>query len=42
VLGFTAQKEYYRKTSRPNEMWATDGAYLKVPGWGSYLPGDGP
>ncbi len=36
VLGFAAQKEYYRKTSRPNEMWATDGAYLKVPGWGYY------
>ena len=36
VLGFAAQKEYYRKTSRPNEMWATDGAYLKVAGWGYY------
>src|SRR5207245_7803093 len=36
VLGFAAQKEYYRKTSRPNQMWASDGAYLKVPGWGYY------
>ncbi len=36
VVGFAAQKEYYRKTSRPNEMWATDGAYLKVAGWGYY------
>jgi len=36
VVGFAAQKEYHRKTSRPNEMWATDGAYLKVVGWGYY------
>lgn len=36
MLGFAAQKEFYRKTSRPNQMWATDGAYLKVPGWGYY------
>ena len=33
VLGFAAQKEFYRKTSHPNQMWATDGAYLKVAGW---------
>ncbi len=36
VLGFAAQKEFYRKTSHPNQMWATDGAYLKVAGWGYY------
>ncbi|MGZ3416010.1 MAG: DDE-type integrase/transposase/recombinase, partial [Isosphaeraceae bacterium] len=36
VLGFAAAREYYRKTSRPNQMWATDGAYLMVPGWGYY------
>jgi RNA-directed DNA polymerase len=36
VVGFKATKEYHRKTSRPNEMWATDGAYLKVAGWGYY------
>jgi putative transposase len=35
-LGFKAAKEYHRKTSGPNEMWATDGAYLKVVGWGYY------
>lgn len=36
VLGFAAGKEFHRKTSRPNEMWATDGAYFKVMGWGYY------
>ena len=36
VVGFAAAKEYQRKTSRPNEMWATDGAHLKVVGWGYY------
>jgi putative transposase len=36
VVGFAAEKEYHRKTSRPNEMWATDGAYFKVMGWGYY------
>ena len=30
MLGFVGQKKYYRKTSRPNQMWASDGAYLKV------------
>jgi hypothetical protein len=36
VVGFATEKEYRRKTSRPNEMWATDGAYLKVAGWSYY------
>jgi len=36
VLGFAAGREYQHKTSRPNQMWATDGAYLKVEGWGWY------
>ena len=35
-MGFAANKEYRHKTSRPNQMWATDGAYLKVAGWGYY------
>jgi putative transposase len=36
VTGFAAGKEYHRKTQRPNQMWATDCSYLKVPGWGYY------
>jgi hypothetical protein len=36
VLGFAAGKEYRHKTSRPNQMWATDSAYLKVVAWGWY------
>jgi putative transposase len=36
VVGFAAGKEYQHKTSRPNQMWATDGAYLKVESWGWY------
>ena len=36
VKGFAAGKEYHRKTSKPNEMWATDCSYLKVVGWGFY------
>jgi putative transposase len=36
IVGFKAGKEYHRKTSKPNELWATDCAYLKVVGWGWY------
>ncbi len=36
VVGFKAGKEYHRKTRRPNELWATDCAHLKVTGWGWY------
>jgi len=36
ILGFKADKEYHHKTQRPNELWATDCAYLKVIGWGWY------
>ncbi len=30
VLGFKAGKEYHRKTKRPNDLWATECAHLKV------------
>jgi putative transposase len=30
VVGFKVGKEYHRKTNRPNELWATDCAHLKV------------
>jgi len=36
VIGFKAGKEYHRKTKRPNELWATDCAHLKVIDWGWY------
>ena len=36
VKGFAAGKEYHRKTSKPNAMWATDCSYLRVVGWGFY------
>jgi transposase InsO family protein len=36
VIGFKAGKEYQRKTKRPNELWATDCAHLKVVDWGWY------
>ena len=39
VGGFAAEKEYRRKTERPNQMWATDGAYLKVARWGKWTLG---
>jgi len=31
-----AGKEYRRKTKSPNELWATDCAYLRVMNWGWY------
>ena len=36
VKGFAADKEYHRKTKKPNEMWATDCSYLRVIDWGYY------
>jgi putative transposase len=36
IKGFAAGKEYYRKTKKPNEMWATDASYFRVVGWGYY------
>ena len=31
-----AGKEYYRKTTGPHQMWATDASYFRVVGWGYY------
>jgi len=36
ITGFKAGKEYHCKTERPNELWATDCAHLKVIDWGWY------
>jgi transposase InsO family protein len=36
IVGFKANKEYHRKTKKPNELWATDGAHFKVVDWGWY------
>ncbi len=36
IKGFKAGKEYRRKTTRPNQLWATDCCYLKVINWGWY------
>ena len=36
AVGFKAGKEYHRKTSRPNELWATDCSHIKVFDWGWY------
>ena len=38
VVGFKAGKEYHRKTKRPNELWATDCAHLKIVDWGWPFP----
>jgi putative transposase len=36
IVGFKASKEYHCKTKRPNELWATDCAHLKIIDWGWY------
>jgi len=36
ITGFKAGKEYHRKTAKPNELWATDCAHLRVVDWGWY------
>jgi len=36
ITGFKASKEYHRKTTRPNELWATDCCHLRVIDWGWY------
>lgn len=36
IVGFKAAKEYHRKTTKPNELWATDCAHLKIVDWGWY------
>jgi len=36
IIGFKAGKEYRRKTTRPNELWASDCCHLKVTYWGWY------
>ncbi len=36
IIGFKAAKEYRHKTSRPNELWASDCCHLKVIDWGWY------
>ena len=35
-MQFKAGKEYHRKTTGPNQMWATDAAYFTVIGWAYY------
>ena len=36
IVGFKVGKEYHRKTNKPNELWATDCAHIKVVDWGWY------
>ena len=38
IIGFKADKEYRRKTKRPDELWARDCCHLKVMEWGWYYP----
>ncbi len=35
-MRLAAGKEYHRKTTGPNQMWATDASYFRVIGWGYY------
>ena len=35
-MRLAAGKEYQRKTTGPNQMWATDASYFRVIGWGYY------
>jgi putative transposase len=36
IVGFRAGKEYHRKTTQPNELWASDCCHLRVINWGWY------
>ena len=36
LMQMGAGKEYHRKTTGPNQMWATDASYFRVVGWGYY------
>ena len=36
IVGFKARKEFWRKTKRPNELWASDCCHLRVTYWGWY------
>ena len=35
-MRLAAGKEYHRKTTGPDQMWATDASYFRVVGWGYY------
>ena len=36
IIGFTAAKEYQRKTKQPSELWASDCCHLRVVDRGWY------